>query len=185
MLLYCKNNYKYVTKEKQILLVLRAQTGDLEAYNTLLKSIQTKVYWYIWKLLNDKSLADDILQEVFIKIFRKLSLLRQPEFFLPWVFRITTRELFRHLKKQRIKYESSLEEDSIDTYNIEEDKADIDVEKLARLIDKLSPASRAVITLHYNEEMTIKEISDVLEIPTGTVKSRLSYGLKMLRAGYG
>jgi len=59
------------------------------------------------------------------------------------------------------------------------------VRELGDFVSRLSPASQAVVVLHYYEELPLDEIADVLEIPLGTVKSRLSYGLKQLREIHG
>lgn len=168
----------------QILLILRAQSGDKDAYNQLLLSIQNELYGYIYNMINDKSNVDDILQEVFVIIYRKLFLLREPECFRTWVYKITTREIFRVIrKKQSLKEKLTQQEDFdnlvpyAETFNLSE----LVIEKLNLMINDLTPASRAVLTLHYNNGIPINEIADILDIAAGTVKSRLAYGLNALR----
>lgn len=63
----------------------------------------------------------------------------------------------------------------------ESEEPELPPDKLTRLLDKLSPASRLVIELHYNQDLPLPEVACVLQIPLGTVKSRLAYGLKQLR----
>ena len=62
-----------------------------------------------------------------------------------------------------------------------EDPAPEIVERIPALLEQVSPASRAVLSLHYLQEMTLQEVADVLDIPIGTTKARLAYGLRMLR----
>ena len=62
-----------------------------------------------------------------------------------------------------------------------EDLAPEIVERIPALLEQVSPASRAVLSLHYLQEMTLQEVADVLDIPIGTTKARLAYGLRMLR----
>ena len=75
----------------ETLRVLLAQAGDREALDELFKSVQTPLYGYILSLAGDRALAEDILQEVLIRIYRKLRWLREPELFRPWAYRIATR----------------------------------------------------------------------------------------------
>jgi RNA polymerase sigma-70 factor (ECF subfamily) len=170
--------------EQEIWWVLRAQSGDREALNDLLKAVQEPLYRYIFSLVRQQHLAEDILQEVFIRIYRKLSWLSEPELFRPWAFRIATNESFRHLKREARWSDQVRDEEMLKAIP---SPMDVEVcapellEGLPQLIENISPASRAVIILYYLQEMPLDEVAMVLDIPLGTVKSRLAYGLKMLR----
>jgi len=164
--------------------VLRAQSGDLEALNELLKAVQEPLYRYISSLVSQQHLAEDILQEVFIRIHRKLGWLREPELFRPWAFRVATNETFRRLKQERRWSDQVRDEDSLRAIPAQpprEEFAPEVVERLPQLLDGLSPASRAVIVLYYLNEMSLEDVAAALAIPVGTVKSRLAYGLESLR----
>ena len=170
--------------KKEIMFVLRAQTGDKEAYNQLLKSIQKQLYWHIWNLVGDKNLTEDILQEIFVLIYKKLHQLKQPELFRPWVYRITTRETFRMIKKEKLYDEIITDCELLENISVPEEEDTLDEEirkRIHLLINKLSPASSTVISLHYIGQLTIYEVAQTLNISANTVKSRLSYGLKSLR----
>jgi RNA polymerase sigma-70 factor (ECF subfamily) len=169
--------------KKEIMFVLRAQTGDKEAYNQLLKSIQKQLYWHIWNLVGDKNLTEDILQEIFVLIYKKLHQLKQPELFRPWVYRITTRETFRMIKKEKLYDEIITDCELLENISVpEEETLDEEIKKrIHLLINKLSPASSMVISLHYIGQLTIYEVAQTLNISANTAKSRLSYGLKSLR----
>ncbi len=164
--------------------MLRAQSGDRDALDSLLESIQETLFGYISKLVGDRALAEDILQEVFITIYRKLRWLREPELFRPWAYRIASRESFKRLKREQrwsaqVRDEAVLE--AIPALETEEEFEPELAQHLPQLIARLSPASRAVLLLHYFEELSLGEIADVLGIAQGTVKSRLAYGLQSLR----
>ena len=164
--------------------VLRAQSGDRGALDELLEAVQEPLYRYIFRLVGERTLAEDILQEVFIRIYRKLRWLREPELFRPWAYRIASREAFKHLKRERrwreeIRDESILK--AIPAQAPEEGYAPELIEHLPSLIERASPASRAVLILHYLNEMPLAEVAAVLGISLGTVKSCLSYGLSLLR----
>jgi RNA polymerase sigma-70 factor, ECF subfamily len=164
-------------------LVLRAQSGDAEALNDLLKAVQAPLFRYISSLVGDAHLAENILQEVFIRIYRKLQWLREPAVFRSWAYQIASRESFRQLKRER---RWSVLGDETVLYTLtappprEEFSHDL-IEQLPQFIKSLSPASRAVIVLYYLHEMSLVETAAILGIPLGTVKSRLAYGLESLR----
>jgi RNA polymerase sigma-70 factor, ECF subfamily len=163
--------------------VLLAQAGDREAFDRLLQRIQEPLYRYIAGLVGAGPLAEDILQEVFLLIYRKLRWLREPELFRPWAYRIATREAFRHLKRERRWAETRVDESAL--ADLPAPPRDAFPEKwraeLPRLVSQVSPASRAVIVLHYLNDMPLADVADVLGVALGTVKSRLAYGLDCLR----
>ena len=164
--------------------VLRAQSGDREALDELLKVVQQPLYRYIFRLVGERTLAEDILQEVFILIYRKLGWLEDANLFRPWTYRIASREAFKRLKREKrwteqVRDESVLE--AIPTESPDPVYAPELIEHLPSLIARVSPASRAVLILHYLHEMPLGEVAGVLGITLGTVKSRLAYGLSSLR----
>jgi RNA polymerase sigma-70 factor (ECF subfamily) len=158
-------------------LVLRAQTGDIEALDALFRAIQSPLHRYIESLIRNPDAADDILQEVFIRIHRNLRFLRDPELFRPWSYRIATRETWRHLKR-----ELRRDEPLGDIAGAVDESLPPDVlRQLEQSLDQLSPASRAVIVLYYFHDLPLPDVAAALGIPIGTVKSRLAYGLRTLR----
>ena len=159
--------------------VLRAQAGDREALELLLRAVQPALGKYVRGLVGPDD-ADDVVQQVLLVIYRKLWWLTKAELFRPWAFRIASRTAFRHLKAAR-RWSQQAGDDEYDTLVAPEPSPQPGaVEALLRDID-LTPASRAVLLLHFDEEMTLGDVSAVLEIPLGTVKSRLAYGLAALR----
>ena len=165
-------------------LVLRAQAGDRAALDALLASVQEPLYRYLLTLVRERHLAEDALQEAFVRVYRKLGYLREPALFRPWAYRVATREAFRHLKRERRWAEQVRDEEALKTLRAPPPREELAPELLARLhetVAGLSPASRAVVVLYYLHEMSLEETADVLGVPLGTVKSRLAYGLEALR----
>jgi RNA polymerase sigma-70 factor (ECF subfamily) len=172
------------TAEQEARWVLRAGAGDREALDALLQSVQGLLYRYISSLVSNPQTAEDILQEVFFRIYRKLSRLREPELFRPWAFRIATRECFKHLKREKQWRREIGDPGVLETIAADPGPDELTADLAARLpglVATLSPASRAVIALHYFNDMTIDDVAGVLAISPGTVKSRLAYGLARLR----
>jgi RNA polymerase sigma-70 factor (ECF subfamily) len=171
-------------RNQEVLWVLLAQTGDREALECLLRSVEGSLYSYISNLVRRRDLAEDILQEVFFRIYRKLPWLRQAELFRPWAYRIASRESFKCLRRERMRSERMRGEDELAALPAPEysrsSRQEV-IESLQDLLEAVSPASRAVMILHYLHEMSLQEVADVLEVNLGTVKSRLAYGLTRLR----
>ena len=169
-----------MTSPDETLWALRAQCGDREALELLLRSVQPSLRRYVRRLTTDAD-ADDVLQNVLVAIARNVIWLVEPRLFRPWAFRIASRAAFSHLRRVRRRGVEETDDALLDALPAPE--APPDNELLAELLDGevLSPASRAVLVLHFQEEMQLDDVAAVLEIPLGTVKSRLAYGLKTLR----
>lgn len=170
--------------KQEIFLILRAQSGDKRAFDELLKSIQTRLYRYIFRLVGEHGLAEDVTQEVFLIIYRKLGWLENPQVFRAWAYQIASREAFKQLKKEKRWTEQIRDEEVLEKISAAEAKEIYEpelIEKIPSLISNVSPASRAVLILHYLDEMPLSEVAEILDISLGTVKSRLAYGLASLR----
>lgn len=165
--------------EQEILWVLRAQCSDREALEALLGSVQSSLQRYIWSVVG-RERGDDVLQDVLILLFRKLGALQDPKLFRPWAFRIASRACFKQLRKDRRSIENAADIALDEVPGPEWRPPESGLLDILNT-DALTPACRAVLVLHFQEEMTLVEVAAILEVPLGTVKSRLSYGLAALR----
>ena len=162
-------------------LVLLCQAGDREALEELLRGVQAILFNYVRRMVGPDG-AEDVLQDVFLEIIRHLRALQEPLFFRAWAYRIASRASFSFLRKRslwQVRHEEDIEMDKLPN-GLEESSA-ILVAQLHHLLDRVSPASRAVLALHYIEDFSIQEVAAILRVSAGTVKSRLAYGLKCLR----
>ena len=169
-----------MTPPDEVMWALRAQCGDRDALEHLLRSVQGPIHRYVARLVGTTD-AEDVVQEVLVAIACNVVWLLEAGLFRAWAFRIASRAAFSHLRRVRrrgIEDNADLVLASLPAPEPPPDNA-----LLAELLDGdvLSPASRAVLVLHFQEEMELAEVAAVLEIPLGTVKSRLAYGLKTLR----
>ena len=121
------------------------------------------------------------MQETLIQICRDLKWLRKPELIGPWSYRIASRCSFKWLKRNRrfAQYDHN-------TFSMDEIAAPERSElrlftTLPEFLELASPASRAVLVLHYLHDLSLDEVAAILEISPGTAKSRLAYGLSTLR----
>lgn len=160
--------------------VLRAQCDDREALELLLRSVQPSLHGYLRSLVGPRD-ADDVLQDVLILIYRKLGWLDRPELFRPWALRIASRAGFRWLKKRKRWTEETRSEVPLEEIAAPEVRPPDELLQTLHTLDGVSPASRAVLVLHFQEDRPLAEVAAILEIPLGTVKSRLAYGLSALR----
>ena len=160
--------------------MLRAQFGDRKAIESLLRSIQPMLTNYVRAIVG-ASVAEDVTQEVMVTIFRKLWTLSSPDLFRPWLFRVASRTSFHYLKKRK-RWPDHLRDDEALEEVAAPDLARIALDVDLLLQDRhLTPPSRAVLALHFKEGFTLPETAAILDIPLGTVKSRLAYGLATLR----
>lgn len=167
--------------KNELLWVLRAQAGDREAFEALLRATQHSLFRYISRLAGPSN-AEDVLQEVLLRICQKLIWLREPELFRAWAFRISSRAAFAFLKRERRWSDRYDDQFAVENLPAPEDgHLSQLLRELPALVDEVSPASRAVLLLHYGQDLSLEEVAAVLEISVGTVKSRLAYGLSCLR----
>lgn len=171
--------------QQETLWVLRAQSGDRDAMDQLFRTLQSPLYRFLRSLGADAHGAEDLLQEVFVTIYRKLRWLREPELFRAWSYRIAHRLAARKLAselREQDRFEAAAEIDVTDEERLVPELSGSD---LSELLVHASPKSRAVLALRFEHGLELTEIADVLELPLGTVKSRLGYGLATLRKRLG
>lgn len=168
------------TSRQEALWVLRAQCGDRDGLECLLRSIHPSLRRFLIGIVGP-SHADDVLQDVLVTVCRKLNALHTPELLRPWVFRIASRQAFRHIKRGKRWPEQAMDESMLDGISARELSPPGDLLQELLSLEELSPASRAVLLLHFQEELPLSDVAAILEIPVGTAKSRLAYGLTTLR----
>jgi RNA polymerase sigma-70 factor, ECF subfamily len=168
------------SKTQEAQWVLRAQVGDREAIASLLAAVQPALTRYVRAIVGADD-AEDVAQDVLVLIYRKLWTLTAPDLFRPWMYRIASRAAFQHLQKRRRWPDHLRDDDALDELPAQELAAiGPRVDELLEDL-RITPASRAVLALHFKEDLTLMEVAAVLDLPIGTVKSRLAYGLATLR----
>lgn len=171
--------------QQETLWVLRAQCDDREALELLLRSALPALRGYL-RGLAGATAADDILQEVLMTVCRKIRWLRSPESFRPWLYRIASRAAVRHLQQEKRWRVPQLDSFDDRADRLERDLAPPpDLPSYLDHLEGLPPACRAVLLLHFRDELSLHEVAAILEIPLGTAKSRLAYGLDLLRKQIG
>ncbi len=164
------------------LLVLRCQTGDEAAFAELVARHAPQLAYYLRKLLGGGRSVEDILQEVWLDVFRHVPRLRQPEAFSAWLYRIARDRAYRELRKKRPKPVSLGEHEPADdaSENGHEFTAE-DAAGIHAALDELPAEQREVLMLRFLEELSYEEIAQIVGCQLGTVRSRLHNGKRALR----
>jgi len=163
-------------------LVASARLGDREALAILAERWNGKLVAHAWRLLRDREGAKDAVQESWAEMMRGLSRLRDEGAFAAWAYRIVSRRCARHIG--RLQGERLLA-DEMAAAPVEDSVAapsSLDVEAVRRAIRTLPPEQQAAIALFYLEEMSVAEVAVALDVPAGTVKTRLMHARHKLRA---
>ncbi len=166
-------------------LVLRCQLGEREAFDALIAQWHPLLWRYAVRLTSDADVAADVVQEVWLRVCRGMTRLRDAARFRAWLFGIARRVLMDRL---RVRYAeplmASIELDEIEGPAAEEDRAE-DLSLLQAELARLPLPERDVLVLFYLQELSLTEIAAIAAIPVGTVKSRLFRARRMLRAQVG
>ena len=172
-----------MNQAEQDLLVLTAQSGNQQAFGLLFKFYHKPLVGFAFKFSNDSELSNDAVQDAWIKVAKNIRQLKDPRAFRSWIYRLVRWKLTDLLRK-RSREGSQLEELNEETVsNLVDNKAD-ENETLSIALSRLPNIEKQIIHLFYLDEMKISEISIVLEIPAGTVKSRLNRARQMLKQKY-
>ena len=151
---------------EQDLLVLEAQSGNEKAFECLISFFHPQLVSFATSLSGSHALAKDAVQDAWINISKKLKSLRDPRAFKSWIFRAVRWRVRSDARSDA----GSIEETSL---SVGLDESAIENQQLKKMINQLSAQERSVIYLFYLVDLPLAEIALVLEIPTGTVKSRL------------
>jgi RNA polymerase sigma-70 factor (ECF subfamily) len=163
-------------------LVERAQRGDEEAFHELAAQAGDRLFGLARHILRDPDAAEDAAQQALLDIWRKLPRLNDPDRFGAWSYRIVVRAAYAEASRRRRWIVTPVHLAS--AASAEADHADVaaDRDQLSRGFQRLSVEHRAVVALKYFADRTDDEIAEILEIPVGTVRSRLHHSLRHLRA---
>ena len=163
-------------------LVARAQEGDLDAFSTLTAGATNRLYAAARLILRDDERAADAVQDALLQAWLNVRGLRDPDRFDAWIHRLLVRACFRAAKRNRARSILEVQLDPV------AEPATADAQRLVAIRDqldrgfqRLSPDQRAVIVLHHYLGLSLVEAADALDIPLGTMQSRLSRAMSAMR----
>ncbi|HJT64698.1 MAG TPA: sigma-70 family RNA polymerase sigma factor [Candidatus Limnocylindria bacterium] len=164
-------------------LVERAQQGDEAAFAALAVRIGDRMFAIAHHVLRDTARAEDAAQQALIDIWRHLPELKDPDRFQAWAYRIVVRAAYAEAKHQRTWTLKTMANPTEGTTSPDHAGAIADRDQLARGFDRLPMDHRAVVVLKFYAALSNDEIAEALGIPEGTVRSRLHYSIRTMRAG--
>jgi RNA polymerase sigma-70 factor (ECF subfamily) len=165
--------------------------GDDDALNILLRRHHKPIYNYVFKLVGTREDAEDLTQMIFIRCYRNLKKLKDPERFLPWLYQIAVnliRDFWRRRKETMVSLDDDCEErKSWENILISDHNPSLTMEAeqraelVRRALNMVSMEQREVLVLKVYQGLKFIEIAEVLNEPLNTVKSRLYYGLTAMK----
>ena len=171
----------------QELLVLRCRRGDAAAWRELIRLWERRLFYYVRRLVGGERDAWDVLQQTWLAAYKALPTLNEPRALRAWLYRIAHHQAVSHLRHTGAAPDSGATalEDAADVPDDGGGDPSFSAETAERVhaaLSKLSLAHREVLTLHFLEDASVEEIAAVLDVPAGTVKSRLFHAKRALRA---
>ena len=153
-------------------------------FNLLVRKYQERIYWIIRKMVIDHDDANDVTQEVFIKVWKNLDKFRAEAQIFTWVYRIATNECLNFLNKKRKRFfvawadvETELLEKMDNSQYIEGDEIQL---KLQKALLKLPDKQRLVFNLKYYEDLKYKQIADITKTSIGALKASYHHAVKKI-----
>jgi RNA polymerase sigma-70 factor, ECF subfamily len=165
-------------------LVERAIGGDQDAFSSLVDASVDRLYAVATMILRDSDRAQDAVQDALVSAWRDVRALRDPDAWGPWLHRLTVWACYRTAKKDRRRnlVELKVVPDPEPAHSFDVAAALADRDLVERSMNDLTLDHRAVIVLRFYLDLSVDEVARILDIPPGTVKSRIHRGLAVLRA---
>lgn len=161
-------------------LIRRSKRGDREAFGVLIDKYRAPVYRLVRGILADPTESEDVTQEIFLKAFANLAKFRGESGFFTWLYRIAVNESLRTRKRRRLVTTDALPEAEAPPLEEPAEKGP-NLATLQRMLGKLPGEFRTIVVLRDLEGLSYKAIADTLEVPIGTVESRLFRARRELR----
>ena len=175
------NNPFKLTDEK---LIARFQDGDINAYNELVHRYKDRLLNFVFRYFNNREQAEDVVQDTMIKLYTHASYYKNIAKFSTWIYTIAKNNALTELRKNKRKQTVSLWTNEGKPIDIEMKDESLEqtvynkmaVEELNKYLDEIPENFRIAVVLRDFQELSYEEISKILEIPIGTIKSRINRG---------
>jgi RNA polymerase sigma factor (sigma-70 family) len=172
-------------EDAEILEKFSKEDSRHEAFNLLLNKYQQKVYWHIRRFVIDHDDTDDLVQEVFVKVWRSLDNFRNDSQLFTWLYRIATNESITFLNRKKLRNNISLDDPSgyelaetlADSVYFDGDKAQM---KLQKALLTLPEKQRLVFNMKYFDDLKYEEISEILGTSVGALKASFHIAVKKI-----
>jgi RNA polymerase sigma-70 factor (ECF subfamily) len=176
-------------KDKNLISDLKKEDKKEKAFQLLVNAYQQRLYWHIRKIVVSHDDTDDLLQNVFIKVWNNVSSFREDSSLFTWLFRIATNESLSFLQQKKRRNVTSI--DSVPDYLVERFENDGHFEgedlqkKLQLAVLKLPDKQRLVFNMKYYDEMKYEEMAAILNTSVGALKASYHHAVKKIEAQFG
>jgi RNA polymerase sigma-70 factor, ECF subfamily len=175
-----------VTRKEQLqyeLLILRCRRHDRSAQEELIRCWEKRLFYYVRRLVDDEEDACDVLQETWLAVLRGVGSVREPASLPAWIYRIARNKAMTRLRRKCAERDLFAEGEDISEIEAVDESLELqNAERVHEALVRLSLPHREVLTLFFLDDLSIDEIADVIQAAVGTVKSRLHYAKRALRA---
>ena len=170
--------------DEQLLEQFRVESTKEAAFTAIIKKYQEKLYWHVRRMVVDHDDANDVLQNVFIKVWNGLANFREDARLYTWLYRIATNESLSFIEQKKKKSALSLSDMEEGLSNTIKADKDFDANKLEwklqLAIQQLPEKQRLVFTMRYYDELPYQEISQILETSEGALKASYHHAVKKI-----
>lgn len=176
-----------MNKVKESVLIERLLKGDTSAYSDFIDSYQNYIFNTVKKFVNNRQLAEEVTQDVFLKIFKSLSTYQREAQFSTWIYRIAYTTSMNEVRKRLTlntvedfeeQFHNLQSNDDWDNYKGDEDPIKIEINKAVNMLPK---TDSMVVTLFYMDGHSVDEISSILQIDKNTIKVKLYRARKKIK----
>ncbi|MCB0549383.1 MAG: sigma-70 family RNA polymerase sigma factor [Phaeodactylibacter sp.] len=173
-----------MTTDEQILALLEKPQTSERGFRLLMEKYQERLYWHIRRLVCEHEDANDVIQDCFVKVYRNIHNFERKSKLYTWLYRIATNEAITFLKKKQRRSTASIDEEEGGLAN--QLQADVYFDgdemqsRLLQALDELPEKQRLVFNMRYFEELSYKDISEVLDTSVGALKASYHHAVKKI-----
>ena len=165
-------------QESEIIELISSEKTREKGVRQMMDAYQSRLYWHIRRIVVDHDLAQDTLQDTFIKAYQNFHQFKQDSQLYTWLYRIATNESLQQLKKSK-RMQKSDEETEHHLQNLVADNVSAEAEEIQVLLQKaiqsLPEKQKLVFTMRYYDDLPYEEISKILDMSVGTLKTNYHY----------
>lgn len=165
-------------KDSEIIDLMQKEQSREKGLRLMMDAYQSRLYWHIRRMIVDHDLAQDVLQETFIKVFQNFHQFKQDSLLYTWLYRIATNESLQQLNKMK-RMRKTDEDAEYHLMNLVADNATEDAEEIQILLQKaiqsLPEKQKLVFTMRYYDDLPYEELSKILDMSVGTLKTNYHY----------
>lgn len=171
-------------EDKDLLIKIKNPETRNYGFNMLVRTYQQRVYWHVRKMVIDHDDADDITQEVFIKIHKAIETFREDSQLFTWIYRIATNECLNFLNKKRRRFFLPIEDISIQLSSKIDSSNDISGDEIQKKLQKallqLPDKQRLVFNMRYYDDLSYEHMSEITNTSVGALKASYHHAVKKI-----